>query len=143
MPTHGRMVQTRVCLSSLHRGFLLVIREEMPIPQLREHWLHSVVWLKHFLSFTWFHTVRWMTSHEITHQSTPALQCHFFLLRNIQQPVCLTWEAFMTAFAFPAAGFDFHAVAVQPVSCLLDPRPGQLSYRRCLRREIGSIVRFS
>lgn len=58
MPTHWRMVQTLVCLSSLHCGFLLVILEERPVPQLREHWLHSLVWVMHFLSSTWFHTVR-------------------------------------------------------------------------------------
>lgn len=50
MPMHCRMVQTLVCLSSLHCGFLLVILEEMPMPQLREHWVHSVFWVTHFLS---------------------------------------------------------------------------------------------
>lgn len=41
---HGRTVQILVSFSSLHCGFLLVIREETPIPQLREHGDQSVVW---------------------------------------------------------------------------------------------------
>lgn len=63
-PWHGRTVQILVSLSSLHWGFLLVIREDTPIPQLREHWDHSVVWTRHFFSFTWFHSEGHQTNGE-------------------------------------------------------------------------------
>lgn len=53
-PRHGRMLQILVSLSSLHSGFLLVTRDETPIPQLREHGDHSVTCTGHFLFFTWF-----------------------------------------------------------------------------------------
>lgn len=52
----GRTVQILVSLFSLHWEFLLVIREETPMPQLREHWDQSVVWTGHLFSFRWFHT---------------------------------------------------------------------------------------
>lgn len=55
-PWHGRTVQILVSLSSLQSGFLLVIREDTPIPQLREHWDQSVVWTGHFFSFRWSHS---------------------------------------------------------------------------------------
>lgn len=48
MLPQGRMVQMRVSLSSLHWALSLVIREDTPIPQLREHWDQSVVWTTHF-----------------------------------------------------------------------------------------------
>ena len=63
-PWHGRTVQILVSLSSLHWGFLLVIREDTPIPQLREHWDHSVVWTGHFFSFKWFHSEERQTHEE-------------------------------------------------------------------------------
>lgn len=53
---HGRMVQILVCLSILHWGFLLVRREETPIPQLREHGDQSVVCTAHLFSFSGLHT---------------------------------------------------------------------------------------
>lgn len=53
---HGRMVQILVCLSILHWGFLLVRREETPIPQLREHRDQSVVCTAHLFSFSGLHT---------------------------------------------------------------------------------------
>lgn len=41
---HGRMLHSRVSFIILHRALLLVTREEMPIPQLREHSDQEVVW---------------------------------------------------------------------------------------------------
>lgn len=88
-PRHGRTVQILVSLSSLHCGFLLVIRDEIPIPQLREQWVHSVVWTGQFFSFRWFHAeqawrninmgflaVRTETSHSLTHQAGVCSRAH-------------------------------------------------------------------
>lgn len=36
-------MQSRVCFTISHCGFLLVTRVEKPMPQLLEHALHSVV----------------------------------------------------------------------------------------------------
>lgn len=45
---HGRTSQILVSLTSLHSLLLLVTLEEMPVPQLLEHWDQGVVWTMHF-----------------------------------------------------------------------------------------------
>lgn len=40
----GRTMQILVCLSSWQCSLSLVIRDEMAMPQVAEHSLHSVVW---------------------------------------------------------------------------------------------------
>lgn len=44
--SQGLTMQRRLCFSSLQKALSLVTRVEMPIPQVLEQALHSVVWTR-------------------------------------------------------------------------------------------------